>query len=284
MVAPIHTINVSPDPWKTNRMSISIARAIWTYRGFILGSVKREFQSRYRNSLLGAAWTVLQPLAMITVYTVVFSELMRMRLAGLNGPYAYSIYLCAGLLTWGLFGEILQRSQTVFLDNGNMIKKLNFPRICLPVITVINALVNFTITFSLFIAFLLVTRSFPGWVALYALPLLVIQVAFAAGLGMITGVLNVFFRDVGQFVNILLQFWFWFTPIVYAVQTLPKSVQPWIRLNPMTPLAAGYQQIFVHHQPPDWDAVWPVAVLGAALCIAALLLFRRRSGEIVDEL
>lgn len=265
-------------------MSISIARAIWSYRGFILGSVKREFQARYRNSLLGAAWTVLQPLAMITVYTVVFSELMRMRLAGLTGPYAYSIYLCAGLLTWGLFGEILQRSQTVFLDNGNMIKKLNFPRICLPVITVVNALVNFSITFSIFIAFLVVTQSFPGWVALYALPLLAIQVALATGLGIIAGVLNVFFRDVGQFVNILLQFWFWFTPIVYSIQTLPKSVQPWIRLNPMTPLADGYQQIFVYHQAPDWHAVWPVALFGAALCVAAFLLFRRRAGEIVDEL
>ncbi|WP_449429432.1 ABC transporter permease [Rhodanobacter umsongensis] len=265
-------------------MSISIARALWTYRGFILGSVKREFQSRYRNSLLGAAWTVLQPLAMITVYTVVFSELMRTRLAGMDGPYAYSIYLCAGLLTWGLFGEILQRGQTVFLDNGNMIKKLNFPRICLPAITVINALVNFSITFSIFLVFLLLTHSFPGWVFLYALPVLLVQVAFATGLGIIAGVLNVFFRDVGQFVNILLQFWFWFTPIVYSTATLPKSVQPWINLNPMTPLANAYQGIFVYRQEPDWHAVWPVAVLGASLCLIAFLLFRRRAGEIVDEL
>lgn len=265
-------------------MSIGIARALWSYRGFILGSVKREFQSRYRNSLLGAAWTVLQPLAMITVYTVVFSELMRMRLAGMDGPYAYSIYLCAGLLTWGLFGEILQRGQTVFLDNGNMIKKLNFPRICLPAITVINALVNFSITFSIFLAFLLVTHSFPGWVVLYALPLLAIQVAFATGLGIIAGVLNVFFRDVGQFVNVLLQFWFWFTPIVYSMETLPKSVQPWIKLNPMTSLAHAYQQIFAYRLPPDWQSIWPVAVLSVGLCLIAFLLFRRRAGEIVDEL
>ena len=83
-------------------MSLTLSRTLWRYRGFILGSVKREFQARYRNSLLGATWTVLQPLAMITVYTVVFSELMRTRLPGMDSPYAYSIFLCAGLLTWGL--------------------------------------------------------------------------------------------------------------------------------------------------------------------------------------
>lgn len=265
-------------------MRLALSHALWRYRGFILGSVKREFQARYRNSLLGAVWTVLQPLAMITVYTVVFSEVMRTRLPGVDGPYAYSVFLCAGLLTWGLFGEIVQRSQTVFLDHGNMIKKLNFPRICLPAITVISALINFAITFSIFLVFLLLTHSFPGWIILAALPIVLIHVMFASGLGIIVGVLNVFFRDVGQFMNILLQFWFWFTPIIYATSTLPASVRPWMKLNPMTPLAQAYQGIFVYGHMPDWSALWPVAVLALALCVVGLLLFRRRAGEMVDEL
>lgn len=265
-------------------MSLSMTRSLWNYRGFIFGSVKREFQSRYRNSLLGAAWTVLQPLAMITVYTVVFSELMRARLPGIDRAYAYSIFLCAGLLTWGLFAEILQRGQNVFLDNGNMIKKLNFPRICLPAITVINALVNFGITFALFIVFLLLTQSFPGWVVFYTLPVLLIQVALAAGIGTIAGVLNVFFRDVGQFVNILLQFWFWFTPIVYSAATLPQSVRPLIRFNPAAALAEAYQGIYVYGNAPNWHSLWHVAALAAVVCAVALLLFRRHAGDMVDEL
>jgi lipopolysaccharide transport system permease protein len=265
-------------------MSPSIIQAFWRYRGFILGSVKREFESRYRNSLLGAAWTVLQPLAMITVYTVVFSELMRTRLPGMNSPYAYSTFLCAGLLTWGLFSEILQRGQSVFIENGNIIKKLNFPRICLPAITVLNALINFTIIFCIFIVFLLATRNFPGWVALYTLPLLIVQIAFAIGLSVIAGVLNVFFRDVGQFLGILLQFWFWFTPIVYSTLTLPESARRLIRMNPMTPLAQAYQGIFVYRQAPDWHSIWPVALLAAVLCALGLLLFRRHAGDMVDEL
>jgi lipopolysaccharide transport system permease protein len=172
----------------------------------------------------------------------------------------------------------------VFLDNGNMIKKLNFPRICLPAITVINALVNFGITFALFIVFLLLTQSFPGWVVFYTLPVLLIQVALAAGIGTIAGVLNVFFRDVGQFVNILLQFWFWFTPIVYSAATLPQSVRPLIRFNPAAALAEAYQGIYVYGNAPNWHSLWHVAALAAVVCAVALLLFRRHAGDMVDEL
>jgi lipopolysaccharide transport system permease protein len=109
---------------------LSIFKALWAYRGFILGSMKREFQSKYRNSLLGAAWTVINPLAMIIVYTVIFSQIMRAKLPGIDTTFAYSIYLCAGVLTWGLFAEIVGRGQNVFLENANLLKKLSFPRLC----------------------------------------------------------------------------------------------------------------------------------------------------------
>src|SRR5690606_12129936 len=141
-------------------------------RAFIFGSVKREFQSKYQNSLLGAAWTVLNPLAMIIVYTVIFSQVMRARLPGVESSFAYSIYLCAGVLTWGLFAEIVGRSQNVFLDNANLLKKLSFPRLCLPVTVVFNALLNFAIIFGLFTAFLLLSGNFPGLPFLALVPLL----------------------------------------------------------------------------------------------------------------
>ena len=120
-------------------------RGLWAYRGFVLGSVKREFQSKYVNAMLGAVWSVLSPLAMILVYTVIFSEVMRAKLPGNDSGAAYSIYLCAGILTWGLFAEIVARGQNMFLEQANLIKKISFPRICLPIIVVMNALVNFGI-------------------------------------------------------------------------------------------------------------------------------------------
>jgi len=265
-------------------ISLNMLAGVWRYRGFIRGSVQREFQARYRNSLLGAAWTILHPLAMIVVYTVIFSQVMGNRLKGVDGTFAYSIYLCAGLLTWGLFAEITGRAQSVFLDQANLLKKLQFPRICLPIVVVLNALVNFAIIFSLFTVFLVMSGSFPGWTFLAMAPVLAIQVLFAIGLGMVLGVLNVFFRDVGQFFNILLQFWFWFTPVVYPVTALPEEVRGALAWNPMAAIVAAYQGILVNHAMPDWRSLLPVTVAALLLCVLGLQMFRKRAGEMVDEL
>ncbi len=258
--------------------------ALWAYRGFIVGSVKREFQSKYRNSLLGAAWTVINPLAMIIVYTVIFSQIMKAKLPGVDTTFAYSIFLCAGILTWGLFAEIVGRAQITFLENANLLKKLSFPRLCLPVVVVANAGLNFVIIFGLFSAFLVLSGNFPGWPYLALLPLLAILVAFAIGLGITLGVLNVFFRDVGQFFGIFLQFWFWLTPIVYPVSILPERLQPYMNLNPMARLINAFQVVLVNGQWPNWYSQWPVVVLAILLCLLGFGLFRRHAGEMVDEL
>jgi lipopolysaccharide transport system permease protein len=265
-------------------ISSAMLASIWRYRGFISGSLKREFQSKYRNSLLGAAWTVLNPLAMIVVYTVIFAQVMHNRLQGVDSPFAYSIYLCAGVLTWGLFAEITGRGQTVFLESANLIKKLQFPRICLPIIVVLNALINFGIIFTLFTVFLVVSGNFPGWVFAALLPVLLVMVMFSIGLGMILGVLNVFFRDVGQFFTILLQFWFWFTPIVYSATILPEGVRALLKFNPMAAVVMACQSILVYGRAPDWASLLPVTLLGIGCCVLGMALFRKRAGEMVDEL
>jgi lipopolysaccharide transport system permease protein len=263
----------------------TMLNALWAYRGFVLGSVKREFQLKYRNSLLGAAWTVLNPLAMIVVYTVIFAEVMKAKLPGVDSTFAYSIYLCAGALTWGLFSEIVGRAQNIFIEHANLIKKLAFPRMTLPVIVILSAGLNFAIIFGLFLLFLVLTGSFPGWSLLAMIPVLLIQVAFSVGLGVTLGVLNVFFRDVGQFFGIFLQFWFWLTPIVYPASVLPESLQRVLpRWNPMAPIIAAYQGIFVSGRWPDWSTLAMPAVVALVLCAFGLRLFRRRAGEMVDEL
>ncbi|ELX10630.1 ABC transport system permease protein [Janthinobacterium sp. HH01] len=265
-------------------MSLAMLHGLWRYRGFVLGSVKREFQSKYRNTMLGAAWTVLSPLAMILVYTLIFSQVMKNRLPGNASEYGYSIYLCAGVLTWGMFAEITSRAQNMFLEQANLLKKISFPRICLPLIVVLNALVNFGIIFGLFIVFLVASGQFPGAVFLALLPVLLIQVALAIGLGMVLGVLNVFFRDVGQFFQIFIQFWFWFTPIVYPATILPPEVRGLLAWNPMAAVIQSYQTILVSGRAPQWLDLLPAAVLALLLCVLGLQLFRKRAGEMVDEL
>lgn len=234
--------------------------------------------------MLGAAWMLINPLAMIFVYTVIFSQIMRAKLPGVESVFAYGIYLCAGVLTWNLFSEITTRAQNVFLEYANLLKKLSFPRLCLPVVVVANACVNFSIIFGIFTVFLLLSGNFPGLPFLALLPVLAIQVAFSIGLGVSLGILNVFFRDVGQLFNVLLQFWFWLTPIVYPSSILPERLIPYVKLNPMARLSEAYQTILVNGQWPQWQTLWPVALLALVFCILGFHLFRKHSGELVDEL
>lgn len=265
-------------------MPFVMLKALWNYRGFILGNVKREFQSKYRNSLLGAAWNVLNPLSMIIVYTVIFSRLMHSRLPGVESSFAYSIYLCAGSLTWGLFAELVGRGQNVFIDNANLLKKISFPRLCLPLTAVCNALLNFIIIFGLFTLFLVASGNFPGVVFVALFPVIMVLILFAIGLGITLGVLNVFFRDVGQFFGICLQFWFWLTPIVYPVAVLPEKIQNYMRFNPMAGVVNACQSILVKGEWPTWSAILPAAILGIVFCFLGMRLFRKHAGEMVDEL
>lgn len=266
-------------------IAYSLARLLWAYRGFVLGSVKREFQARYRSSMLGAAWSIINPLAMISIYTLVFSRVMQAKLPGVDSSFGYSIYLCSGVITWGLFVEIVGRSQNVFLENASLIKKINFPHICLPVIVVLSALINFSIIFVLFIAFLVIVGVFPGWPLAAVVPVLIVQLVLAIGLGVTAGILNVFFRDVGQILGVMLQFWFWLTPIVYPATIVPDWAHLIvIDLNPLAPIIGAYQTIFVMQHWPDWISLLPALFCGFVLCLSGIHLFRRRAGEMVDEL
>jgi lipopolysaccharide transport system permease protein len=258
--------------------------ALWKYRGFIFASVRREFDARYRVAALGGLWAVLQPAAQIAVYTLVLSGVMRARLPGHDSGIAYGVYLCAGILTWSLFAETITRCTGVFVENANLLKKLSFPRICLPAIAVLSATVNFVIVLAIFLVVLALTGALPGLPLLAVVPLVVLHVALAASIGMLLGVANVFYRDVSQGIAIVLQFWFWLTPIVYPLAILPESFRPLILANPLTPLAQSYQRIFVDGAWPQWYSLVAPLVVAAVLLPMAFAFFRAHSGEMVDEL
>jgi len=245
----------------------------------------REFHGKYRESLLGAFWSIANPLAMILIYTLVMGQLMRPTLPGYEKtPFAFPIYLCAGVITWNFFSELVQRLNGVFIENGNLIKKSNFPRICLPAIVVLSAFLNFAIVMVIYLIFLALIGHWPGLPLLAMLPLLLLQTGFAVGLGILLGTLNVFFRDVGQLTGVVMQFWFWLTPLVYTLGALPEKVRPLMNLNPMVGLMQGYQQILLTKSWPDWGSLLSLLALSIVLLTIAAWFFTARVGELVDEL
>jgi lipopolysaccharide transport system permease protein len=179
---------------------------------------------------------------------------------------------------------MLTRLSTVFLDNSTLIKKTAFPRICLPAIVTGTAMVNFGIILSLYLGFLVWVGHLPGTAFLAVIPLICLQILFALGLGILLGTANVFFRDVAQFVGVLLQFWFWLTPIVYPAEIVPERFQMLLALNPLKPLMMAYQRIFLDQQWPDFASLLPLSLVTVGLLAFGLWFFLRRAGELVDEL
>ena len=259
-------------------------RECWTFRDFILESVRRDFVSRYLGTKLGFFWAIAQPLTMILIYTLVFAEIMKPALPGHPSRFAYSIYLCSGILTWQLFSELLNRSVGVFVHNAGLLKKVNLPKLALPVIVALSGLSNFAVILSLFLVFLVAIGGFPAAAILAAIPLIVLVVALALGLGVFLGTINVFYRDVAQTVSMLLQFWFWLTPIVYAGRVLPAFFAQIVAWNPMAPVVTFAQTIFLEDRVPAWSTLGYPAIVAAAFLLLGLFAFRRLSGEIVDEL
>ena len=259
-------------------------REVWNFRDFIRGSVKREFQSRYQGTQFGMFWVIAQPLAMILVYTVVFAGIMKPSLPGHDNKFAYSIYLCSGVLTWGLFAEMLTRCVNIFVENGNLLKKVRFPKLCLPIIVLTSSYLHFGIVMLLFFAFMALTGTFPGWVVLAMVPVLLIQAAFTVGLGIFLATINVFYRDVSQSIAVILQFWFWLTPVVYTPKILPPLANSILACNPVWPLIDAYHRIFLDHQMPVWHTLIYPSVLAAFCVILGMVAFSKLQGEIVDEL
>lgn len=259
-------------------------KAIWEYRSFIRGLVYKDFKAKYMNSLLGSLWSIINPLAMIVVYTIIFSEIMAAKIPGIDDNFAYSVYLCAGILTWQYFLETTQRLSNIFLDNSNIIQKVNFPRITLPVTIVVSATINFLIIFGIFLAFLLITNRLPYNSLIAIIPLLALLQLLAVGFGMLVGILNVFYRDIGQAVGVFLQFLFWLTPIVYTMNIVPKELQGIFTLNFLYPIISAMQNVFLYNQFPNWLSLVPTTLITFILLYFSYKIYKKLESEMVDEL
>lgn len=262
----------------------ALAGALWGYRHFVASSIVNDLRSRFARSKLGAAWMLLQPLAMVTIYALVLSEVMGARLPGIGNKFGYAIYLLSGMLCWTLFTEIVMRCLTVFVDNASLLKKVLFPRASLPAIVAGSSVVNNVLLAAASIGIFALLGHVP-LAGLVWLPLLMaITAALALGLGLLLGTLNVFVRDVGQVMQVVLQLWFWLTPIVYMPSILPTGFARWTRLNPILPLVEAYHDTLMFDRAPALGAVVGTAALAVVLLAGATLLFRRAAPEMVDML
>jgi len=257
---------------------------IWTYRYFIIARIKAEFFGRFARSKIGSIWFILHPLSMALIYALVLSEVLGAKLGGIDNKAGYALYLLSGITAWGIFSETSNRGMMMFIEQGEAIKKVAFPKICIPVIMMGNALINQLILFTA-VTVIFIAYQQPPTLHWLAIPLgLGLLTAFGFSIGLLCGVLNVFTRDVGQVMTVILNLWFWLTPIVYSVGMLPDSMTAMINYNPATPLVAIYQDAMVYNKWPDWYSLLSPILIIIGLLILGFTIFRKATSELVDAL
>jgi lipopolysaccharide transport system permease protein len=259
-------------------------KAAWRYRYFILSSVKNDLRVRFIRSKLGGLWMIIHPLSQVLIFALILSNVLSAKLPGINNKYAYALYLMAGTLGWSLFNETVARCLNIFIDNGNLMKKMAFPRICLPMITAGSTVVNNLLLLLAIFAVFAVLGHIPDVHVLWLPVLIAINLLLSLSIGLVLGVMNVFMRDLGQVVPVILQILFWLTPVVYNVNMFPEHVRHLFNLNPIYPIVQGYQNVLVYGTAPNWLPLGMIVACSCVLMVLALVMFRKASPEMVDVL
>lgn len=253
--------------------------------GLLFELARRDFTERYAGSILGILWMFLWPLVMIAIYTLVFSRVMGAKLPGISSVYSYSIYLIAGILPWTAFANTVSRSSTVFVDKRHLLTKLQIFLPRLPLYVVLSETVTFGVSLAFYLLFLLFAGAGISWRALFFVPFVfAVQQIFAYALGFFFAVLNVFIRDLREFVGILIQVWFWMTPIVYMKSLVPEFAQSLLLWNPAVLFIEAYQDIFFFQRLPDFRSLLVLTLLGHLLLALAYFIFKRLEKDVRDFL
>lgn len=259
-------------------------KGVYLYRHFLVSSIRNELVNQFARSRLGGLWMLIHPLVMVAIYAFVLSAVLSAKFDGIDNQYAYAIYLTSGILAWTLFSDTLSRCLNLFVGNGDLLKKMRVPKVTLPLITAGTVLANNTLLF-LAIIVIFAFLGHPPTLTILWMPLITaVLLLFALGLGLVVGVLNVFLRDLAQVVPIVLQFLFWFTPIVYPVVIIPDNMRYLLEMNPVYPLVSAYHDVLAYQKSPDLVALGILGIAGGLLLMAGLWLVRRANTEMVDML
>ena len=243
---------------------------------------KRDFKERYVGTGLGQLWYILSPVITILIYTVIFSDFMKMKLAIIDNSYAYSIHLIPALLAWTTFSTVIMRLNTSFFEKTNLIKKINVPMYTFQLSIVLTELFLFFISMVLAIIFLIIVHQPVTITFLWLIPLMILQTLFSLGLGVILSLFTPFFKDLKEAIPIIIQLWFWMTPIIYMKEMLTNKYPALLTYNPFFYFADSYQDIFLYSKAPSLKTLITISILTIISIFLAGFLYKKMIGTIKD--
>ncbi len=253
-------------------------KELWEYRELLYFLVWRDVKVRYKQTALGAAWAIIQPLMMMVVFSLFFGYLAKVPSDGIP----YPIFTFCALLPWQLFAHALTESSNSLVANERLITKVYFPRLVVPIAAVLGGLVDFAVAFVILVLMMLYYGIAPTW-AIVTLPgFILLAVMTALGVGLWLSALNVQYRDVRYTIGFLIQFWLFATPVAYSSSIVPESWRPLYGLNPMAGVVEGFRWALLgRSEPPGALLAVSVAVV-IVLLIGGLYYFRRMEQEFAD--
>ena len=253
--------------------------SLFDYRGFIQHLVLKDLKLKYRGSIFGFLWSLLNPLMMIVVYATAFGFILRIRTEG------FVFYLMLGQLAWTFTASSATMSAGSIVDNAGLLKSVAFPRAILPIGTVLFNLAQFLLTVFIFLPAMMLWYGVPPSKAMLLFPVfLALQVLFTTGVALLLSTATAFFRDVRHLLEVALTVLFWTTPIVYELRHVPDEIQPLILLSPVSPFVVAYQQLFFYQQWPS-PAVWTMATAHAIVAfVGGALLFVTFDDRFTEQL
>lgn len=252
---------------------------LWQYRELIYFLTWRDIKVRYKQAALGLAWAILQPVLTTLITSLVFGYLLKVD-TGSDLPYP--VFTLAALLPWHLFQLSLQKSSISLVGNSNLITKIYFPRIIIPLSSVLAVLVDFGISLLLLFGTMLLYKLPLTWTALWLIPLTLLAILAALAVGLWLSALNVQYRDIQQMVPFLLQVWMYATPIVYPITIIPEgTIRSIYSLNPMVGVVQGFRWALFGGTPPDMTLLFSSAAV-VVLLISGLFFFRRMEKTFAD--
>lgn len=253
-------------------------KELYNYREMLFNLVKKDLRTRYKGSFLGFLWTFVNPLLQLVVYTMVFSVIMRSDIP------KYYIYLFVALVPWIFFSTSLTSGSASILGNKDLIKKIYFPRIIIPMSVVNGAFMNMLFTFVVvFVALIFSGIGISKYVLILPV-ILLLEYLLALGLSFIVSGLNVYFRDLEHILGILTMAWMYGTPILYSIDMVPEKLLPIFNLNPMTPIIVAVRDILYYKRMPDLSNMGIIFVWAIGFIIIGYWSFQKLQRNFAEEL
>lgn len=253
-------------------------KKIYNYRELLKTSIKKEVRSKYKNSFLGVVWSFFNPLLQIVVYAVIFSLILK------NKQEYYTIFLCCGIIPWTFFSIAINKSAFTIIENGNIIKKVYFPREIIPISVVTAETINFLISTIIIIGFVIIGGIGISKYILFYPIILIAQYLIILAISFIVSSICVYFRDLQHFIGIILQLLFYATPIVYSQDSIPSGFQWILKYNPMTYIINAYRDIFYYKKAIQIQPIIFMLFLGATSVFVGLKFFEKLQRGFAEQL